>query len=244
MNNKGDRYHKYCLLFGASGEWMERLWYGNIFTVLVIFMVSVPFIVVAGCVPQQTDETAEMLHKSRRENLKLKEQVQTFREKNLAQDKQIHNLLKFGDKRLDLLFHVTDIKLGKYTAGADMDEAPGHDGIRVYLTPIDRDGHAIKAAGVVKIQLFDLAADPGGNLIGSFDYPVEKIAQHWHAGLMAYYYRFDCRWKKSPKHSEITVRVEFTDYLMANTFTAQKVCKVRLPASPTTSTAPATQPGK
>ncbi len=163
----------------------------------------------------------------------------------LARQKQIQTLQGLGEKRLGLLFCVTDIKLGKYTAGVDLDDRPGHDGVRVYLTPIDADGHAIKAAGAVKIQLFDLAAKTGENLVSACDFPVDKIAERWSAGFMTYHYRFECRWKTPPKHDEITVRVEFTDYLTGKTFTAQKVCKIRLPASsPATSTAPATRLAK
>ncbi len=197
----------------------------------------------AGCVPQQqTEELETQLRNCRRENAKLKTNIQDAQMELLARQKQIQTLQGLGEKRLELLFHVTGVKLGKYTAGVDLDEKPGQDGIRVYLTPIDRDGHAIKAAGAVKIQLFDLAAKK--NLVAACDFPVDKIAERWSAGFMTYHYRFDCRWKTPPKHSEITIRVEFIDYLTGKTFTAQKVCKIKLPApTPTISTAPTTQPG-
>ncbi len=140
---------------------------------------------------------------------------------------------------MENLFHVTGITLGKYTAGVDLDGKGSHNGIRVYLTPIDRDGHAIKAAGAVKIQLFDLAAKE--NLLVEYDFPVEKISERWAAGFMTYHYRFDCPWPTPPEHEDITVRAEFTDYLTGKTFTAQKVCTVKLAPS-ATATAPATQP--
>ena len=192
----------------------------------------------AGCAPQQQVEELEtQLRNCRGENAKLKTNIQDMQMELLARQKQIQTLQGLGEKRLELLFHVTGVKLGKYTAGVDLDGKGSHDGIRVYLTPIDRDGHAIKAAGAVKIQLFDLAAKE--NLVGTFDFPVEKISERWTAGFMTYHYRFDCPWPAPPKHSEITVRAEFTDYLTGKTFTAQKVCKVKL-APP----APATKPAK
>ena len=195
----------------------------------------------AGCVPQQqVEELATQLRNSRRENEKLKTDIQDMQTELLARQKQIRTLQGLGEKRLELLFCVTDVKLGKYTAGVDLDDKPGHDGIRVYLTPIDADGHPIKAAGAVKIQLFDLAAKTDDNLVAVHDFPVEKIAACWTGGFMTYHYRFDCRWKAPPKHDEITVRITFTDYLTGKTFTAQKVCKINLPV-PEVKTA--TRPG-
>ena len=192
----------------------------------------------AGCAPPpQTEDPATLLRQCRRENEKLKTDIQDLQTELLTRQKQIQTLQDLGEKRLELLFHVTGIKLGKYTAGVDLDKTAGHDGIRVYLTPIDADGHAIKAAGAVKIQLFDLAAKTGENLVAACEFPVDKIAERWAAGFMTYHYRFDCRWETPPKHDEITVRVEFTDYLTGKTFTSQKVCKVKLMI-------PATQPEK
>ncbi|MCK4623714.1 MAG: hypothetical protein KAV00_00245 [Phycisphaerae bacterium] len=192
----------------------------------------------AGCAPPpQTPTPATLLRQCRMENEKLKTDIQDMQMELLARQKQIQTLQGLGEKRLELLFSVTNIKLGKYTAGVNLDDKPGHDGVRIYLTPIDADGHAIKAAGAVKIQLFDLAAKAGENLVSACDFPVDKIAERWSAGFMTYHYRFECRWKTPPKHDEITVRVEFTDYLTGKTFTTQKVCEIKLMA-------PTTQPGK
>lgn len=200
-------------------------------------------LLLVGCIQPPTEDPAIQLRLCREENTKLKSDIRDRQMELLARQKQIQTLQGLGEKRMENLFHVTGITLGKYTAGVDLDDKPGQDGIRVYLTPIDRDGHAIKAAGAVKIQLFDLAAKE--NLVSEYDFPVEKISERWAAGFMTYHYRFDCPWPAPPEHDEITVRVEFTDYLTGKTFTAQKVCTVRLPApTPTTSTTPATQKGK
>ena len=208
----------------------------------IIRLVPVALLFV-GCVQPKTEDPAIQLRLCREENTKLKSDIRDMQMELLARQKQIQTLQGLGEKRMELLFCVTDIELGKYTAGADLDDKPGQDGIRVYLTPIDRDGHAIKSAGEVKIQLFDLAAKE--NLVAEYDFPVEKISERWAAGFMTFHYRFDCPWATPPEHNEIIVRAEFTDYLTGKTFTAQTVCKVRLPApTPTTSTAPATMPEK
>ncbi|MDY7009211.1 MAG: hypothetical protein SVV80_00450 [Planctomycetota bacterium] len=219
---------------------MKRPTQAGTFSSAIIRLTPAALLLV-GCISQQADQTAIQLRRCREENTKLQADIQDLQTELLARQKQIRTLQGLGEKRLENLFHVTGVKLGKYTAGADLDKTPGQDGIRVYLTPIDRDGHAIKAAGAVKIQLFDLAAKE--NLVAEHDFPVEKISEQWAGGFMTYHYCFDCRWPAPPEHDEITVRVEFIDYLTGKTFTVQMVCKVKLPVS-TTATAPATQPGK
>ncbi len=207
---------------------MKRPAQAGTFLSAIIRIVPVALLLV-GCVQPPTEDPAIQLRSYQEENTKLKSDIRDMQMELLARQKQIQTLQGLGEKRMENLFHVTEIKLGKYTAGVDLDDKPGQDGIRVYLTPIDRDGHAIKAAGAVKIQLFDLAAKE--NLVAEYDFPVEKISERWAAGFMTYHYRFDCHWATPPEHEEITVRAEFTDYLTGKTFTAQKVCKVRLPAS-------------
>ena len=171
------------------------------------------------------------LRELRRENAALKAEVHELRLSAAKREKLIQRLRGLGEKRLDLLFTVARIELGRYTAGADLDGKPGHDGVRVYLRPLDRDGHAIKAAGSVTVRLFDLDRQ-GDNLLATCEFPVEKIAAHWHGGFGTYHYRFDCPWKRPPTDGEVTVRVVFTDYLTGRSFSAQKLLKVKPPAAP------------
>jgi len=143
--------------------------------------------------------------------------------------KQIDTLIKLGPDRLKKLFHVETIKLGRYTGGADFDGQAGDDGIKVFLRPIDSNGDTIKAAGSVTVQLYDLAQPADETLIGEYKWSVDEVAKAFSGGFMTYQFTFKCPWKPGPpKHKEITVRVEFTDYLTGKHFRAQKLCKVDL----------------
>ncbi len=187
----------------------------------------------AGCNHNQVDALTRELKQARSQNADLREEARRLRQELKARDEHVARLQHLGEKRLELLFRVTGLKLGR-TGGVDLDDTPGDDAVRVYLRPIDRDGHALKAAGSVSIQLFDLAAEPDRNLIARYDFPVEQIAKHWHGGLLTYHYRFDCPWKSGPpRRPEVTVRATFTDYLTGQAFTAQKLITVRLPAAAT-----------
>ena len=156
---------------------------------------------------------------------------------------QVEGLLALGDKRLEKLYLVQRLRLGSGTGGADLDGKPGDEGVKVFLEPIDQHGSVLKAPGAVTIQLYDLAAAAKENLLAEYRFDLDETAGHWHSGFLAYHYRFTCRWKAAPpKHDEVTVRVEFLDYLTGTKHTAQKLCKIERPTQPTTQ--PATKPSR
>ncbi|MDY6913398.1 MAG: hypothetical protein SVT52_02930 [Planctomycetota bacterium] len=170
------------------------------------------------------------LDDARQRNRTLTETNEALQTDIVAKRKQIDSLAALGGKRLEKMFHTARIELGRHTGGVDTDGRAGHDGIKVYLRPIDQHGSTVKAAGDVTVRLFDLAADPKDNLIGRYEWSVDDIAKQWSSGFLTYHYSFVCPWQPGPpKNDEITIRVEFTDYLTGRQFTAQKVCKVNLP---------------
>lgn len=192
-------------------------------------------LILAGCaedptIPlrRQLIESQDQLAKTREENLQLQ---QTLRQR----DDQVQTLQALGaGKRLEKLFYVKRVQLGTYTGGIDMDSRPGDDGVKVFVEPIDQYGSTIKAAGEVTVQLYDLAAPPAENLLATGRWTVDQLQGRWTNGFLTQYYICECAWGPNvPRHNQITVRVEFTDYLTGNKFTDQKVVQVALPP-PTT----------
>jgi hypothetical protein len=151
----------------------------------------------------------------------------------LQRDEQIVALQKLGDKRLGLLYTVQRIALASGTGGANTDDKPGDDAVKVNVEPIDQHGSVLKAAGSVKVQVFDLAAPQAGNLLAEREYDPNAAAKKWMTGLFSSYYAFTLPLPAEPAHSELTVRVEFTEYLTGKTFTTQDVIKVALPPKTT-----------
>jgi hypothetical protein len=185
-----------------------------------------------GCAPNNVayDRQAKELADSRQTVRELQGHAKRLEAGIVEQQKQIQTLRALGPKRLSNLFYAQRVSLGRHTGAIDLDGRPGDDAIKVYLLPIDQDGSVIKAAGDVKIDLFDLAAGPQENLIGRYEWTAEQLSKQWSSGFVAYHFSFVCPWKSSPPpHDEITVRVEFTDYLTGQVFTAQKSYKVNLP---------------
>jgi hypothetical protein len=197
-----------------------------------------------GCVPEaQYDGARDELRACREQGQKLEVERDALRALSAEQQKRIDMLLQLGDKRLDRLYTVQAIELGHYTGGVDPDNKGYDGGIKVYLLPMDKDGSAIKAAGEVTVQLYDLAEPPGQNLIFEQKWPPEQLSKQWFSGFLTYYFAFYCPWKTPPKHDEITVRVEYVEYLTGRRFSIQSVCKVRPPPPATQPTQP-TQPAK
>ncbi len=175
------------------------------------------------------------------ENTELKAKLHAAQQKNedlqqtvVSQSKQIETLIGLGGKRLEMIPHTAKIELGSYTGGYYTDvtkKEKGQDAVKVYLMPIDPQGSVIKAPGSVSIRVFDLAAPEGKSLLGECSFNDEQVAKNWYSGVLsAYHYSFVCPFKTQPQHDEVTIRVEFTDYITGQHFTQTKTAKVELPA--------------
>jgi hypothetical protein len=117
-------------------------------------------------------------------------------------------------ERLDRLFTTHDLKLGKLTGAADLDAAkPGHEGLKVYATPIDQAGDPIKAAGTFTVEAFDLSRDERPK-IGTWTFDLDATRQAWTSVLNRYEYVLTLPWQPTPPGGEsLHVEVTFVDEL-------------------------------
>jgi hypothetical protein len=171
----------------------------------------------------------EKLEVKEKEVRGLTKQVEALTAENADQKKRIQTLSGLGEKRMEKLCTVEKIEIDRRSGGLDTDKKPGHDVIKLFLLPKDASGDTIKAAGEIKIQLFDLAGPEGENLFAEYAYDAEQAAEHFTAGMFAYHYSFDLTWPNPPAHSDLTLRVTFTDYLTGKTHAAQKLVQLKLP---------------
>ena len=181
-------------------------------------------------------DNAEQLLQAQKQNQQLHSQLQqaeqTIADKQATIDRreeQISTLSGLGPERLNLLFAVEKIKLGRYTGGANLDDKPGQDGIRVYIIPQDAQGRTVTAAGRIEVEIFDLA-QKDEFLLASYAFGPAEAKKLWESGALANHYHISCPWKESlPSADEVTVRVKFVAYLTGQTFTATKQCRIVLP---------------
>ena len=194
---------------------------------------SVLLAVFVGCANKDAQ-----LAEAQTQNLQLRQQLrqsqqtaETQQDTIDRQAEQITNLSELGPQRLDMLFKVQRIKLGRYSGGTNLDEKPGDDGVRVYIIPQDDADRTVTAAGSIEVNVFDLV-EKSEPLLMSYSFSPEKAKQYWHAGGLANHYNITCPWKDSlPSGNEITIRVKFVDYLTGQTHTATKQCAIRPPGS-------------
>lgn len=190
---------------------------------------------IAGCI-NGGDKSADLIQAVAdrdREIDSLHRKIKSLDDALADRDRQIEQLQRLGAGRLEKLFVVTRIRLGRHTGGYGSDPLR-HEGIKVYLEPIDGDGSVVKAAGEVTIQLFDLTAGAGDTRLGAYEFALDDIGKYWYGGAFTNRYVFECPWgDRRPAQPEITVRAGFVDALTGKTFTAQTVCTVNLPPAET-----------
>ncbi len=164
-------------------------------------------------------------------NIEVRKQNADLREKLAAADRAregdratIESLQKekgtlptLPKERLDRLVTVHGIELGRATGQSDK-------GLKIYLIPLDEDGDALKAAGTITVDLFDLAAQKE-NRIGHWEFPADAVRKAWFNQLMLEGYIFDIPLQTRPNSNSLTVRATFKDELTQRTFTAQREIK-------------------
>lgn len=121
---------------------------------------------------------------------------------------------------------------------ADLDGKPGDDGLLVHLKLFDREGDAIKAAGDIRIDAFDLTDPANPRTVGTWSFTAEQAAKMWLGKLMTYHYTLKCPWQNgAPTAGEVTVRVTFVDLMTKRVLTIQQPFALKTKAMPA-----ATQP--
>ena len=129
-------------------------------------------------------------------------------------------------ERLEQMWTVAGLTFGRLT-GID-DGAAGRP-LKVYLTPVDEGGDALKATGDVTVEAFDLTKSDGLRL-GSWTFDAERVKGLWTGGFVGAY-ALPCPWGDQPfdppeAGRELVVKVTFVDTLTGRTFEAKRDVKV------------------
>lgn len=182
----------------------------------------------AGCLPPPTE--ADL----RREVERLTRQLDQKSTELAAQQAAVQELNRklaaaqgVSPAQLDALFYPDQIVIDRLSGGYDDDGRPGDDGVVVYVRPVDKAGDALKSAGSIRVQVFDLA-EGEGRLVGECFVPAEKAGEIWYGKLLTYHFTVKCPWKSGPPaHDELTVRVTFENVMPPRVLTAQAVVRVK-----------------
>ena len=176
-------------------------------------------------VQQERDDLA-------RKNERLGREVVDRDDRIADLEAQVRELLRLGPDRLADLFVVERIDLASLTGGADYDGVPGDDGVTVYLRPLDADGHVIKAAGEISIELLDTSEPGSPRSLGRcvYDDP-EQLRRLWHGGLLTNHYTIRCPWGAGvspPASRAILIQATFLDFLTGRRLSAARQVRVSI----------------
>ena len=171
----------------------------------------------------------EQIQTLKEEKKQLISQIERFKAGNEQLKKQIQVLSGLPEDKLEGLYKLQKIKIGRYTNLYDKDKDGKKEKLIVYIQPIDEEGDIVKAAGAVDVQLWDLNKEAGQALLGQWHVKPDELKKLWFATIITINYRltFDVADKIDKFEEPLTVRVTFTDYLSGKVFKEQKVIKPR-----------------
>lgn len=186
-----------------------------------------------GCEPPSDLDARREIQGLERQVEEREQRINTLQTQIRELNRQLQVARGISDEDLKYLFTPERLTIMPLTGGESYDDQVGHDGITVYLQPMDVVGDVLKVAGSIRVELFDLALDDGRTLVGRVEIPVSEAQEHWFGDLWTYHYTVKVPWLKAnpPKNSAITIRATFTDYLSQRVMVAQALREVDLPAN-------------
>ncbi|QDV91368.1 hypothetical protein RAS2_24640 [Phycisphaerae bacterium RAS2] len=139
---------------------------------------------------------------------------------------EIQRLRGMDDRaRYDRLVRVDRIDLDRLSGMYDDNRDGVPDGIVLYVRLYDADNDVLKAAGSVRVSLYDLSLPDGQQSLARLDYSAEELKPLWFGRFMTSHYTLrlpfgpNCR---KPSGQSVTAVVVFTDLLTGRSFEVQK----------------------
>ena len=154
-----------------------------------------------------------------------------------AQDKEIEKLNEanriLGDlkeTRLDKLYSAKTITIDRLSGGLNIDGVIGDEGVVVYASLFDQQGHKFKAAGAIGVFVYDLSNPRAPEPIASYEYDIDQTKELWFGRMLTYHYKIECLWQdRPPAGRSVHVIVRFLDYLTGSVLQASSDLEVTPP---------------
>ena len=182
---------------------------------------------------------AEKFLDTQRQLQTAEEQIKRLEQQQTAQQETIRTLRSRiaslggvqGDPA-DVLIVPERIELAGISGGYDDDDQVGDDGLVLYIEPVDRDGHVVKAAGTLSVRLLDPLSPPDRLEFGSYKFDWDHTREKWYGRLWTHHFRVKCPWPEGrlPAHNEIIAHAVFTELITGRSLTASRAFKIALPA--------------
>lgn len=191
----------------------------------VFILCMFPFFV-AGCASDSRNLPWDQLTLKSKETTQLKLQVKQLESENADLRGQVASLASLDREiRAESLSGLKKIEIGRRSGLYDRDGDGRKEKLIVYIKPYDTQLDAVKIAGSVSVELWDLGLNPAEALLGKWQVGPDELKKLWAATMMTNYYRltFDVGNILGPEERELTVKATFTDYLTGKILQEQHV---------------------
>lgn len=182
-----------------------------------------PFFLICGC-ESESALLEEKFQLQKKNQYLVNQMEQLLLEKNQLADR-ITTLSGLDEKiRLQTISTIDRIEIRPRTGLYDKDNDGKKEILVVYLKTLDDESDAIKAAGTVDLQLWDLNRSPENALLEQWQISPVKLKKSWAGTFMTGFYRLphNVGYKLTGKEKQLTVKVKFTDYLTGKILNDQK----------------------
>jgi hypothetical protein len=106
-------------------------------------------------------------------------------------------------------YPVQTLVLGRQTGGRSNDTGPGDDALQVQVEPRDPEGQAIKAPGVLLVQVQEINKEGLKRPLSSWEISPEQLRKSWKNGLLTTGYVLNLPWKVWPSTDKLRVTALF-----------------------------------
>ena len=190
------------------------------------------FLLLAGCglgsarkkplevkLEQLTEQKAQLtrdMELCKAENFQLREQIKAL--SALPADKKTNP------------YKLSRVQVAKYSNFYDKNDDGKREKLIVYVQTYDEVGDALKAAGTVNVQLWNLNNPNGQALLAQWTVEQPDLRKLWFSGVVTTGYRliFDAPASVAPLAEPLTIKVTFTDYLSGEVFRDQAAIDPRV----------------
>ncbi len=164
------------------------------------------------------------------EKTELMRDLQQARAENQQLAEQIKALSVFPEDKPVNPYKLDRVKITRYSNFYDKDNDGKREKLIVYVEPVDLDGDAVKAAGTVDVQLWNLNNLNGQAMLGQWQVDPNDLRKLWYDTLVSANYRltFDAPPELDVLAEPLTVKVTFTDYLTGEIFRDQYAIDPRI----------------
>ena len=196
---------------------------------VTVLVVGCAVLIASGC--ESNEDLSGTVWEQNKQIKQQKKDLEAEVEKLQAKNKQLQEQVVVLSKmpvgvNPDDLYGLKKLVISKRTGLYDKDKDGKKEKLILYLRPVDGEGDALKAAGDVEVELWDLSQEPKESLLAKWHIGPSELKKMWVGGMLTHYYRlsFDLT-GDIEKRKELTARIRFTDHLTGKVLTAQTIIK-------------------